>query len=52
VALYYLLPLDRASPAAAVAILVIGLVALTALVALQVRWILVSPFPGWRRAKP
>jgi hypothetical protein len=46
VALYYLLPLDHSSAAAAVAILVLGLVALIALVAFQVRWILVSPFPG------
>ena len=46
VALYYLLPLDHSSPGVAVAILVIGLVALIALVGLQVRRILVSPFPG------
>jgi hypothetical protein len=46
VALYYLLPLDHSSAAAAVAILVIGLVALITLVAFQVRRILVSPFPG------
>jgi hypothetical protein len=46
VALYYVLPLDHASTAVAVTILVVGLVALIAVVALQVRWILRSPFPG------
>jgi voltage-gated potassium channel len=48
VALYYLLPLDRASAPAAVTILVIGLVAFMALVAFHVRSILRSPFPGLR----
>jgi Ion channel len=46
--LYYLLPLDHSSTGATVTILVIGLVAFIALVALQVRWIIRSPFPGLR----
>jgi len=45
VALYYLVPRDHSS-AAAIMMLVIGLVAFILLVGLQVRWILVSPFPG------
>ena len=48
VAIYYLLPLDHSSEWFAVTILVIGLVALIALVAFQVRWIVTSPFPGLR----
>lgn len=48
VVIYYLLPLDHASPAAAVAILVIGLVVFIGLVAFQVRSIVTSPFPGLR----
>jgi Ion channel len=48
VAIYYLLPLDHTSRWAAVTMLAIGLVALVALVVLQVRWILVSRFPGLR----
>ena len=48
VAIYYLLPLDRSSTWVAAAMLVIGLVALIALVVSQVRWILVSRFPGLR----
>src|SRR5271157_5083914 len=48
VAIYYLLPLDRSSRWFAVTMLVIGLVALIALVAFQVRWIVTSPFPGLR----
>ena len=48
VALYYLLPLDRISTLVAATILVIGLVALVALVVFQVRWILRSRFPGLR----
>jgi len=48
VAIYYLLPLDRSSRWAAVAMLAIGLVALIGLVVFQVRWILVSRFPGLR----
>ncbi|SRR5208337_3698104 len=48
VAIYYLLPLDHASTWVAVTILVIGLVVLIGLVAFQVRWILVSRFPGLR----
>jgi len=48
VAVYFLLPLDRAAHWAAFAILVIGLAGLMGLVALQVRWIVASPFPGLR----
>ena len=48
VVLYYLLPLDRSSAAVAVTMLVIGLVALIGLIAVQVRSILVSLFPGLR----
>jgi voltage-gated potassium channel len=48
VAIYYLLPLDHTSRWAAVRMLAIGLVALIALVVSQVRWILVSRFPGLR----
>jgi Ion channel len=48
VALYYLLPLDHASTSAAVTILVIGLAVFIGLVALQVRLIIRSPFPGLR----
>ena len=45
VAIYYLLPLDRASTAVAVTMLIIGLVVLIGLVAFQVRSIIRSPFP-------
>jgi hypothetical protein len=48
VAIYYLLPLDHSSTWVAVTILAIGLAALIALVAFQVRWIVTSPFPGLR----
>jgi hypothetical protein len=48
VALYYLLPLDNASAPVAITILVIGLAAFIALVAIQVRSIIRSPFPGLR----
>ena len=48
VAIYYLLPLNRSSTWVAVTMLAIGLVVLVGLVAFQVRWILVSPFPGLR----
>jgi voltage-gated potassium channel len=48
VAIYYLLPLDHSSAGAAVTILVTGLVVFIALVALQVRSIIRSPFPGMR----
>ena len=48
VALYYLLPLDRTSTAAAVTILTVGLLVFVALVAAQVRLITRSPFPGLR----
>ena len=48
VAIYYLLPLDHSSTWVAATMLVIGLVALIALVAFQVRWIVTSPFPGLR----
>ena len=48
VALYYLLPLDRYSTPVAITILVIGLVGFIALVAVQIRLIIRSPFPGLR----
>jgi voltage-gated potassium channel len=48
VTLYYLLPLDHSPAWAAVTILVTGLAVFTALVALQVRSITRSPFPGLR----
>jgi len=48
VAVYYLLPLDTVSSAAAITILAIGLVIFAALVTFQVRWILRSRFPGLR----
>jgi voltage-gated potassium channel len=46
--LYYLLPLDTSVRWLAVATLVVGLAALGALIALQVRSIIRSPFPGLR----
>jgi hypothetical protein len=51
VTLYYLLPLDHASTPAAVTMLLIGLVAFIALVAVQVRLIVRSPHPGLRAAE-
>ena len=48
VALYYLLPLDTPVTWFAVTMLVIGLVALVALVTFHVRWIIRSPFPVLR----
>ena len=48
VAAYFALPLDRASVSTTVAMLVVGLVLLTGLVALQVRSIVLSQFPGLR----
>jgi voltage-gated potassium channel len=48
VAIYYLLPLNTSTRWAAITILVIGLIALIVLVVFQVRWILISPFPGLR----
>jgi hypothetical protein len=48
VAIYYLLPLEHTSTWIAATVLVIGLVALIALVAFQVRWIIRSPYPGLR----
>jgi Ion channel len=48
VAIYYLLPLDHSARWLAITMLVIGLVALIALVAYQVRVIIASPFPGLR----
>ena len=48
VVIYYLLPLNRSSAGAAVTMLVIGLVVFIVVVALQVRSILRSPFPGLR----
>ena len=47
-AIYYLLPLDRSSTWAAVTMLAIGLVAFIGLVAVQIRSIVTSPFPGLR----
>jgi len=48
VAVYYQLPLQTSSTAVAISILLIGLVLLIALIALQVRRILASSFPGVR----
>lgn len=48
VTLYYLLPLTHSSLASAVTILVIGLAVFIGLVAVQVRAIIRSPFPGLR----
>lgn len=48
VAVYYLLPLDHASTAAAIGILVVGLAALIGLIGLQVRSIGRSRFPSLR----
>ena len=48
VAIYYLLPLDHTSIWLAATMLVIGLVALIALVIFQVLAIIRSPFPGLR----
>jgi voltage-gated potassium channel len=48
VAIYYLLPLEHSARWLAVTMLVIGLVLLIGLVALQVRSIIASPFPGLR----
>jgi voltage-gated potassium channel len=48
VALYYLLSLDHSSTPAAVTMLLIGLAAFIALVAVQVRLVIRSPFPGLR----
>lgn len=48
VAIYYLLPLDHTSTWIAATTLIIGLVALIALVIFQVRWIIGAQFPGLR----
>ena len=48
VTIYYLLPLDRTSVEAAIAILATGLLALVALVAYQVRSIMTAPYPALR----
>jgi heme/copper-type cytochrome/quinol oxidase subunit 2 len=48
VVIYYLLPLNRPSTGSAVTMLVVGLVVFIGLVALQVRSIVRSPFPGLR----
>jgi voltage-gated potassium channel len=48
VILYYLLPLTHSSGASAVTILVIGALVFIGLVAVQVRSIIRSPFPGLR----
>lgn len=45
---YYLLPFDRAVTWHAIALLVIGLLALIALIGFQVRTIIQSPFPNLR----
>lgn len=45
---YYLLPLDRSATWAAVTLLIVGLILLIGLIALQVRLIIRSPFPGLR----
>jgi voltage-gated potassium channel len=47
-AIYYVLPLDRSSTWAAVTMLAIGLIVFVGLVAVQIRWIVASPFPGVR----
>jgi hypothetical protein len=52
VTVYYLLPFDRAATWGAVTLLVIGLVALIALIGFQVRAIIRSPFPNLRAAEP
>jgi hypothetical protein len=48
VAIYYLLPLDNTSIGVVVGMLVIGLLALVALVAFQVRSIIRAPYPALR----
>ena len=48
VAIYYLLPLDHTSIWIAATTLVLGLVALIALLIFQVRSIITAPFPGLR----
>jgi hypothetical protein len=48
VAIYYLLPLDHATEASDITILIIGLVGFIALVAFHVRLIMGSPFPTLR----
>jgi voltage-gated potassium channel len=48
VVIYYVLPLDRAATWAVITMLAVGLVGLSALVVLQVRRIIASPFPGLR----
>jgi voltage-gated potassium channel len=48
---YYLLPFDRAATWGAVTLLVIGLVALIALIGWQVRTIARSPFPNLKAAE-
>jgi hypothetical protein len=47
-ALYWLLPFDRSSTSVVVTMLVIGLVVFLGLVAVQVRSVISSPFPGLR----
>jgi voltage-gated potassium channel len=48
VVIYYLLPLDHAARWAAIAMLTVGLAALCALIAFQIRSIIASQFPGLR----
>ena len=51
VTLYYLLPLNHTSTSTAVTVLIIALVVFIALVAVQVRSIIRSPYPGLRAAE-
>src|SRR5215471_10037274 len=48
VTVYYLLPLDHSSRGLAITMLVIGLVLLTGLIAVQVRWVVASRYPRLR----
>jgi hypothetical protein len=48
VMVYYLLPLDHSSRGLAITMLVIGLVLLTGLITVQVRWVATSPYPRLR----
>jgi voltage-gated potassium channel len=48
VTVYYLLPLDHSSHRFAITMLVIGLVLLTGLVTIQVRWVAMSRYPKLR----
>src|SRR5215475_1974319 len=48
VTVYYLLPLDHSARGLAITMLVIGLVLLTGLITVQVRWVTRSPYPRLR----